>query len=103
MPAILYGVGPNSVNITSMVFESIQEGLEKVTPIMGEPKKSSFEGEDVYRWDTNPSNGGFVTDDGREVAGTEFFTRYYDGCGECYCLILTRPKTGTPLFAFDLD
>lgn len=110
------GLGPNSLEIPLMIFNSMSEGRDYISKILGEPK--NHKGElTADRWYTY---GVFELDrenkldeaEDEDAADAEFEKlyahffkdgKYYGGCGACHEIILKEIETGTPLVGWDLD
>lgn len=98
----LVGLGPNSVEITSLVFSSLEKALETLIPLLGPLAVA-----DRHYWRVPELNNDYDEeadrDTDKQVWFKRFYTHYYGGCGECYAFELREVIEGQPFNAFDLD
>ena len=99
---VLVGLGPNDVQITSLVFSSKEKLLETVVPLLGEPRNNGVA--DLF-WDCPDFDN--VEDENGDYENPElvkhFYTHYYGGCGECWAFEVREVEEGKPFCEFDLD
>jgi dTDP-glucose pyrophosphorylase len=127
--AVLIADGPNEVEITSMVFSSIEKGLAKVKEITGKDmefshgqkewrldiadlleKEADIEKELYKKFRSNKDDDNIhekVYKEKERLGHTcltnKLFTYYNGGCGEMWNLRLKEVEEGTPFCCFDLD
>ena len=92
---VLIGLGPNDVEITSLIFSSKEAALNAITPLLGKPQMAPESGR--LEW-MAPD-----WDDDVDVDVRNFYTSYYGGCGDCCTFELRRVTEGRPFCAFNLD
>lgn len=92
MLAVLVGEGANEVEITALVFSSMEEGLKKCKELFGEKRMKKHGNE--YRW-----YWGEIPD---EIA-KKTYKDYYDGCGGCGAFTLKEVEEGKPFAVWNLD
>ena len=96
----------NSLEVTSMVFSSMEKGLEKVKELTGKKmeKVTNEKGEVTYELDVyDELNSSNSEEDVNEEFAEKFFTGYYPGCGEAGSMILKEVEEGTSFCEWDLD
>jgi hypothetical protein len=77
---VVVGLGPNSVSIPCLVFKTKEEADAYITK---HPAPDyDREGNELWR---------------------PYFTKYYDGCGECYRMEVKEVEFGKPFIGWDLD
>lgn len=75
---VIVGLGPNSVEIPSLIFSSKRKA------------------EDYLK--ENP-----LVDPLNFQNCNQYYTSYYGGCGECWKFIIREVEEGTPFVCFNLD
>jgi hypothetical protein len=102
----LVGLGPNDVEITSLIFLSKEKALEFLVPLLGTPRSMEFHNHktDIFweapNWDEEKNEDYEWLPEARIKY---FFTHYYDGCGGCWGFELREITEGKPFAQFDLD
>lgn len=100
---VLLACGPNSIVITAMVFESLEQSRNTLLEIgfVTDDFQPAYEGKisiDTYQ-------GRDLSEELKtnKVLSKSLFTSYYGGCGECHELVVTRVEAGKPFVSWDLD
>lgn len=112
MIAVLIGLGPNSVEIPCMLFESAEKAHTFAKVNFGEQNKHGqykvdFDEERVY----DESEYDAKTVEEMKADGCVFgipkwksiFKNYYGGCGECFALIVKEVPFESVFVSWDLD
>ena len=92
----LFGIGPNSVEIPCMLFESMEKAQLFVHNSLSEDsysERKSKKGITFFE----------IDEDYLSEVGHKFFTSYYGGCGEIYSYELREVEFETKLVRFSLD
>lgn len=90
----LIGLGPNDVQIPSLIFNNKDEALSHLLPLIGPPKSL-----EKLSWNVSDILG---EEPDQEIA-KQFYTEYYPGCGDCYRFILKEIQPGQPFVSWNLD
>ena len=99
--AALVARGPNDIMIPSLVFSSLEKGLEECKKILGEDYKThDISGKTMYQWHLLKKEKKYKID--KEITD-QLFTSYYDGCGGIEAVVLREVDEGTPFVAWNLD
>jgi len=80
----IVGIGPNDIEVTTMICESKEEAEEEILLRGAIPEKNIPNGME------------------KEI-GSKFFVSYYDGCGEVYKYIIREISFNVPFGKWNLD
>lgn len=103
----LVGLGPNDVEITSLIFSTKEAAVQFITPLLGEPSERTDRRSKATQLFWEAPDWEKEKDDEYEwlpdARITKFYNHYYGGCGECWGFILKEVQEGQPFVGFDLD
>lgn len=95
---VVVGYGPNSVEVPCLIFSTYDKALQYMLEHVGVPR--IIKNTDIPCWNVEHWER-LEEDDRNEI--TKFYTKYYDGCGGVYSLMIKEVEEGTPFVGFDLD